>query len=254
MTTEMKSMLDRYWTWLRDKTTLREIDDIIEITTPHLDRHNDALQIYARRRDAGFLLSDGGYVLDDLEMSGCSIDTPKRQALLDLTLNGFGVKKQGNHLVVIASPDNFPLRKHNLLQAMLAVNDLFCLATPVVTGLFLEDVESWLNQYAIRYTPNIKLSGKSGYDYVFNFVIPRSTTQPERIVNAINHPSRQTILSFVFAWLDTRENRPADSRAFAILNNDGRIISPAVTEALTGYDVRPVPWSERESAVQELAA
>ena len=254
MTTEMQSMLDSYWIWLKDKTTLREIDNFIEITTPHLDRHNDALQIYACRRDTGFLLSDGGYVLDDLEMSGCSIDTPKRQALLDLTLNGFGIKRQGNHLEVSASPDNFPLRKHNLLQAMLAVNDLFSLATPVVTGLFFEDVESWLDQYGIRYTPNIKLSGKSGYDYVFNFVIPRSAEQPERIVNAINQPSRQTVLSFVFAWLDTRENRPPDSHAFAILNDDARSINPGVMEALTGYDVRPIKWSLRERAIQELAA
>ena len=193
-------------------------------------------------------------MLDDLEMSGCSIDTPKRPSLLNLTLNGFGVKRQGNHLEVNASPDNFPLQKHNLLQAMLAANDLFCLATPVVAGLFFEDVESWLNQYAIRYTPNIKLSGKSGYDYVFNFVIPSSTEQPERIVNAINQPNRQTVLSFVFAWLDTRENRPHDSRAIAILNDDNRSIGPGVMEALTGYDVRPIPWSQPKYAVEELAA
>ena len=254
MTTEMQGMLDQYWAWLKDRTTLRQVEDWVEITTPHLDRHNDALQIYARRRGNGFLLSDGGYVLDDLENSGCSIDTPKRQALLDLALGGFGIRKNGNSLEVNASEENFPIRKHNLLQAMLAVCDLFYLASPLVTSLFLENVEGWLNESGVRYIPNIKLSGKSGYDYMFNFVIPKSATQPERAVNAINQPNRQTALSFVFAWLDTKENRQPDARAYAILNDERRNISTNVIEALWEYDVQPIMWSARENAVRELVA
>lgn len=254
MTSEMQEMLDQYWKWLRDKTTLRQVDDWVEITTPHLDRHNDALQIYAKRKDSGFLLSDGGYVLEDLENSGCSIDTPKRQALLDITLGGFGIRRDGNSLEVNASQENFPLRKHNLLQAMLAVSDLFYLAAPVVTSLFLENVGAWLDESGIRYTPSIKLSGKSGYDYMFNFVIPKSASQPERVVNAINQPSRQTALSFVFAWLDTRENRQPESRSYAILNDDGRSVNANVIEALSEYAVHPVLWSTRDVVLRELAA
>jgi hypothetical protein len=252
MTTELQGLMDRYWAWLKDKTTLREVDDWVEITTPHLDRHNDTLQIYAQTHGAGVLLTDGGYILDDLEMSGCGIDTPKRQAFLDMTLNGFGIRRNGNRLEVNTSFDNFPSRKHNLLQAMLAVNDLFYLAAPHVTSLFLEDVEDWLNLSDIRFTPSIKLSGKSGYDYMFNFVIPRSSAQPERVVNAINQPSRQTAVALVFAWLDTRENRRSDARAYAILNDADRRVSANVLEALEGYQVQPIRWSERESVVREL--
>lgn len=38
---EVQSLLDQYWIWLRDRTSLREIGDWTEITTPYLDRHND---------------------------------------------------------------------------------------------------------------------------------------------------------------------------------------------------------------------
>lgn len=41
MINEVQSLLDQYWAWLRDKTTLRQINDWVEITTPYLDRHND---------------------------------------------------------------------------------------------------------------------------------------------------------------------------------------------------------------------
>lgn len=99
------------------------------------------------------MLSDDGYVLQDLELSGCKIDSAKRQGLLKMTLNGFGVQVNNQTLEVHASPDNFALRKHNLVQAMLAVNDLFYLASPVVASLFYEDVVSWLDLSDIRYTP-----------------------------------------------------------------------------------------------------
>lgn len=42
MLSEIKELLDNYSLWLRDKTTLRQIDENwVEITTPFLDRHND---------------------------------------------------------------------------------------------------------------------------------------------------------------------------------------------------------------------
>lgn len=254
MINEVQALLDQYWAWLRDKTTLRQIKDWIEITTPYVDRHNDRLQIYAKRRDGGFVLTDDGYVLQDLEQSGCKIDSGKRQALLKMTLNGFGVQVNNQTLEVHASPDNFALRKHNLVQAMLAVNDLFYLASPVVASLFYEDVVAWLDLSDIRYTPKVKFTGKSGYDHLFDFVIPKSKAQPERILRAISRPSRDTAQAMAFSWIDTKEVRPPESRAYAILNDSEHPISESVLEALGNYEVRPVLWSGRGQVQRELAA
>ena len=79
---DIRSLLDQYTKWLRDKTSLRQISDWIEITTPYLDRRNDCLQIYAKRQNGGYLLTDDGYIIEDLQQSGCKLDTGKRQALL----------------------------------------------------------------------------------------------------------------------------------------------------------------------------
>ena len=254
MTETVRDLLETYWQWLKDKTALRDVNGWVEITTPHLDRHNDCIQIYAQGRGNTFTLTDDGYILDDLETSGCSIDTPKRQALLEMTLNGFGVKHREGRLEVTATKESFPIQKHSLLQAMLAVNDLFYLATPFVANLFFEDVVSWLDEADVRYTPRIKLAGKSGYDNVFDFVIPKSRNQPERILNTITQPTRQTATTLVFAWTDTRENRPVDSRAFAILNDSERRVAEPIMHAFREYDITPIPWSERQQVVQELAA
>jgi hypothetical protein len=82
---EIQRLLDSYIQWLRDKTALREVGDWVEITTPYLDRHNDYLQIYAKRQNGSYLLTDDGYVIEDLAQSGCKLDSPKRQDLLRMT-------------------------------------------------------------------------------------------------------------------------------------------------------------------------
>ncbi len=255
MIDEVKRLLDEYMLWLKDKTTLRQIDDKwIEITTPYLDRHNDFLQIYARRQNGEFLLTDDGNTIRDLTQTGCALDSPKRQALLNMTLNGFGVHLNQGALEVSAGEGNFALRKHNLVQAMLAVNDLFFLAVPYVASLFYEDVVAWLDFREIRYTPQVKFTGKTGFDHLFDFVIPRSKAQPERILEVINSPSRDTANMLVFAWLDTKGVRPVNSRAYAILNDSEREVPVPVLDALRNYDVKPALWSKRASIEQELAA
>ncbi len=256
MIAEVQSLLDRYWIWLRDETSLREIGDWVEITTPYLDRHNDCLQIYAKRDNEGFVLTDDGYILEDLEQSGCKIDKDKRQTLLKTTINGFGVQLNENEkaLEVRSSLDNFALRKHNLVQAMLAVNDLFYLASSTIASLFYEDVVAWLDLSDVRYTPNVKLAGKSGYDHRFHFVIPKSRVRPERVLQAINRPSRETAQTMAFSWIDTKEVRSPESRAYAILNDSAQSVKKNVLDAMRSYNVHPVLWSARDEAREELAA
>lgn len=254
MIDEVRTLLNEYLTWLKDKTSLRQLDDWVEITTPYLDRHNDYLQIYAKKENGGYLLTDDGYIIEDLEQSGCSLDGERRQSLLKITLNGFGVQLHEGRLEIRTSVDNFASRKHSLLQAMLAVNDLFYLARPVVASLFVEDVTAWLDLNDIRYTPRVKFTGKSGYDYMFDFVIPKSRQQPERIVQAINRPNKDAAQALAFAWHDTRDARSIDSKAYAFLNDADQSVPQSVLEALSRYDVAAVPWSMRESVRHDLVA
>ncbi len=252
---EVQMLLDKYQAWLRDRTLLRQVDDWVEITTPYLDRHNDYIQIYAQKENGGYLLTDDGYTVSDLALCGCELESPKRQQLLRAALNGFGVKLiDGQALAVRATSDDFPLRKHNLVQAILAVNDMFYLAEPMVTSLFVEDVAMWLDLKGIRYTPRLKFTGKSGFDHLFNFVIPKSRTQPERIIKAINRPTRDAVQIAVFAWTDTREVRGPDDRMYTFLNDTEQAIPSGIVDALSNYGVVPVLWRDREKAADLLSA
>jgi len=257
-TQEIERLLDDYRSWLKDKTKLREINGTwVEITTPYLDRHNDTLQIYVRSENGGYILTDDSYTLRDLETSGCNLASPKRRDLLAMTLNGFGVKQINDALEVKATAENFPARKHSLVQAMLAVNDLFYLASPLVQSFFIEDVTAWLDNNEIRYTPKVKFTGTSGFDHLFDFVVPKSPRKlsPERVIQAINHPTRDKAEAFIYAWSDTRNARPSDSKAYAVLNDMGdQKVSSGVLEAFRNYNINPVLFSHRDEVVGELAA
>lgn len=111
----------------------------------------------------------------------------------------------------------------------------------------------WLDVNEIRCTPKVKFTGTSGFEYVFDFVIPKSRRQPERILQAVNKPTRQAAQSLILEWTDTRQVRPADSKAYAVLN-DQEPVAGDVIEALKNYEIRPVLWTARAEVVAELAA
>ncbi len=121
-------------------------------------------------------------------------------------------------------------------------------------SLFFEDVIAWLDANDIRYTPKVKFTGTSGYDHLFDFVIPKSRKQPERILQAITRPTRETALSFINAWTDTRQVRPDESKAYAVLNDIEHPLSGNVIEAFRNYQIQPVPFSQRVDVLTELAA
>jgi hypothetical protein len=246
--------VEEYIEWLRKKITFTNINDYIEITTPFLDSHNDHIQLYIKQDGEKILITDDGYTLSNLIMSGCDLSSEKRKQVLRGILNGFGVKKSGQELVVEANKQNYPQKKHALLQSVISVSDMFMLAQSRVSGVFLEDIETFFNQHDVRFTPSVQFTGKSGFQHNFDFVIPASKQKPERLIRAINQPSKANTGSVLFSWSDTKETRKNDSTMFVFLNDTERKIQSTVVDAFSQYEVYPIRWSEREKAIFDIAA
>jgi hypothetical protein len=246
MINEIADLLSNYTAWLTSKTHLKEVRDWVEITTPYLDRDNDYIQIYVKQNDNGYLLTDDGHTVASLIFSGCNLDSEKRQSIMNMTLRGFGIKNKNGELYVESTRANFPQKKHNLIQSILAINDLFYLASPYTTSIFLEDVTNWFKAKHVRFISDAKFTGTSGFDHLFDFTIPESSKYPSRFIKTINNPSRDTALAFAFAWTDIRDIR-LNSSAIALLNDSIKAVSPAIINALKSYEIDPIPWSQREA-------
>ena len=239
------SQIDNYYRWLKDKTQIKSVNDWVRGNVPILDRNNDYIQLYIKNSNGEYELSDGGDTINGLIDEGCDF-TSKRKKVLNLIMNGYAISVVGNVLQTTANNNNFALKKHSLIQAILSVNDMMYLSSPHVTSIFYDDIKQCFPDSEIRFSEQISFTGKTGYIRKFDFLIPRSKYQPERIIKTINHPSRQSADSAVMDWIDTKDNRPDESKSYALLNDSTKAVSKSVIESLKSYQITPVEWSKRD--------
>ncbi len=249
----MKDLIESYTDWLKLKINYKEINGHFEVNTPFVNHINDQIQFYLKRDDRDRItMTDDGDTLNNLEMAGVDVFSPARQKELHTILNGFGVILKGNELTTMATLATFPMRKHNFIQAMLSVDDLFILASPKVETFFLEDITNFLQQNSIRYSPNIILQGKSSFQHKFDFLIPSSDKAPERIIKAVASPRKQNIIAQLFAFEDTKQAR--NNEGIMILNDLEKDVAPEVSQAIAEYGISDLSWKNRESFIEKLRA
>ncbi|MGH3720035.1 MAG: DUF1829 domain-containing protein [Pseudonocardiaceae bacterium] len=256
MSVEADLVLGSYSKWLKSTSKVEVPESgVTELTTPFLDRHNDHLQIYAEKRSPDlFLLTDDGYIVAEPKSSGVGSRGPRREELLGRLLAGHGVALRESELQIEASASNLGQRIHGLVQAMISVDDMFMLAQPAVQGIFAEDVGKFLDDHGVRYAPHVKFGGRSGLDHLMDFVIPKSRSAPERVLQVLNTPRRDRVDSLLFAVGDTKPSRGGDVAYYALVNDSRRKVQPEILHALAEYSVKARAWSDRDELVGQLAA
>lgn len=254
-TEECNKIVSSYLAWLRKGLSVRELEDgACSIATPFLDRKNDRLQVIAERQGGKVVLHDDGDVLTDLGFLGVDFKAPSQQERLLVILNGIGVGLEEGRLAVKAAERKTGQALHSLIQAMLAVNDLFVLAAPQhQRSVFSEEVSKFFSSHEVRFSHRVKLTGKSGFDHAVDYLVPSSRKAPERIVKAINSPNRNTIGNYLFVLGDTRKARNG-AQSIAVLNDTGRKVKDEIIEALEAYQVQPALWSDRKRFIKRLVS
>lgn len=253
---DCQPIISSYLQWIKDNTVVKTLEEgkACSISTPFLDRHNDHLDIYLFKDNNQIKLTDNGDTINDLRMSGFEINTDKRKKILQTTLNGFGVQMgRDDELFVDANLKNIGQKKHYLLQAILAVNDMFNLSQSIVSSLFKEDVEAYFRANDILFNKDVKLTGKSGYDYNIDFLIPASKSQPERLIKTINQAAKDTVLSAIMALHDIEQMRGSNTGRFVIYNDTDKAASAESLVALNNYGVQPIAWSEKQLCLEKFA-
>jgi hypothetical protein len=252
-TVECKQLVNGYVSWLKEELRIGQLDSSCVISTPFLDRHNDEIEIYVEKRGDVIWLTDDGYTLNDLRHSSVALDTDKRQRHLRSIIQGFGVRSEGDELCVSTTPKDFPQRKHNLIQAILAVNDMFVMGEESVLQLFKEDVEKFLHLKGVSHFRDVKLAGYSGFDHKFDFAIPPRGDKPEGVIQAINQLTKDRAASLAFMVSDVERERGKGSlAAYAFINDSDGSVNSEHLSALSVYGIKPITWSKRENEVSVL--
>ena len=257
----MADHIENYLNWLKSNMKQTNIDDdTIEITTPFLDRNNDYTQIYLKTLSSGnFMVTDQGYTITDLKLSGVDLDTDRRKTILRQILNRTGLRHNAetDELYIEVSYNHLPSAQHTLIQGMLDINDMFFLNTPVVANLFYDDVKKFFDANEIFYSEAISITGRSGLTHSYPFHLQKNKLHPERFIKIANHMGRSEAERYMFAWGDVAETRNASSvqANLIIIINDSAGANGNLVESIRRYDetIVPVLWSQHQEKKELFA-
>lgn len=125
----ISNIIDSYINWIKDNTSISQkyIENFYKITTPFLYNDNDHIVFFINQEEQKFILSDDGYFISKLEMSGLTITSnSKKEAILKTTLNGFGAKiRNQKEIYIDASIDDIGQKIHKLIQALIVADSQF---------------------------------------------------------------------------------------------------------------------------------
>lgn len=246
-----------YIKWLNENIEQYKVsNNISRITLPFMDKNNDFIDIYIiNQKDNTYTLTDDGAILNDLIISGFDIKSKRRKEILKSIIRSYGISiSNNNELTVNCSIEDLPIKKHLLAQCMIKVNDMFFLSKNTVQSIFLEDVQSYLDNNNIRYIDDISIVGKSKLITHYDFGIAKSKIASERFIKTVNNFDINSARNIIFSWGDTKSERHSDTQLYVFINDINKKVSPEAYSALKEYDIIPAMWSKKENYINELIA
>ena len=262
--TWVDELLDNYYKWLRERTFTQQDagSDWVLINTPFVGMYNDMIELYAKNKDGKILLSDDGKTLGNLELMGVSPHrSANRRGIVDKIMRTHGIRLNDNsgELSVETDIKNFSQKKHDIVTAITELSELYVLSTGSIASIFKEDVETFLKQKEIVYTPDFIARGSTGLEFMFDFQIAGKSK--EIVIKAFNSTTKLNTMSFLFSWEDIKENREALTHksvtAVAVLNDTtDKDIRTDYIEALESKGAQVLRWSKRNEPdnLKKLAA
>lgn len=248
----VNTYVDDYYNWLKKKTFIQKDTntDWFVINTPFLGAFNDSIEIYAQKKENQLVLSDNGETLSNLELQGLYFQgSKKRKDLLDSILLNYGIKNTNDELIIESNLEKFSQAKHNILSAIIEINDLYVLSKQNVSSIFKEDVRNFLDHKNIIYTPDFISKGNTGLEFNFDFQIAKFKS--ETVLKSFNTINKSNLATFLFAWDDIKPVREKitkkEVKAIAIINDIDKDIKSEYLEALKSKNADIILWSERDT-------
>ncbi|WP_332238927.1 DUF1828 domain-containing protein [Sporolactobacillus sp. KGMB 08714] len=256
-----QTLENEYLKWVKENIDFRNLSSsVIRIESPFLDRHNDHLLIYAIIDGNRIKLTDDSNTIQDLFMSGIDIDnSDKRKDILSSALGSYGITRMNDELTIECNIGNFAQAKHQLIQAILFVNDMFILRQSNIKELFIEDVDRYFIQNKIRRSKNMSISGKNGLQHKFDFIInglPEDNI-PDRYIKVLNDPRNNLLAkAILFDIQQTAEIKPTEKIHFyTFINDTEKPIGKQTANIITMMpESTIIPYSERDKFTEELSA
>lgn len=246
--TDFPNILYEYVNWIKDNTDIRHINDqSVIITTPFLDSYNDHVEIIVYKKNSWYVMTDDGWTIANLNMKWVDVKSWKRGIIFSQILNSFWVTlDEHDCLSVECNSSNLWQKKHKLLQAIIAVWDMYVLSRENVFSIFSEEVELFFKSKWLFPSKNIKISWKSWFDHNINFIFNATSNRKELLLQVINSPQKDKIQQVLFSYNDISWIRDEADR-FVIINDNDKPISNEYLKAFEQYWIIPLTRKDKNN-------
>ncbi len=250
MNSWIEDSINDYYKWLKDNTSFSEdkASGWFSIKTPFTGLFNDSIEIFIKQEGSSLLLSDDGNTLSNLNLIGVSFNrSPKRKEWLNMILLNYGITCKDEELIVVSNHNNFAQKKHNLICAISEISEMEVLSDHSITEIFKTDVQSFLDEQNIIYTPQFIAKGSTGLDFTFDFQI--AGKQSEIVIKSFNRLNKINVPNFIFGWDDIKDTRQKITgkaiRGLAIVNDIEKEPKQEYIDALNSKGSEIILWSNR---------
>jgi Domain of unknown function DUF1828/Domain of unknown function DUF1829 len=247
----LDNILDEYVNRLKDNTVIKREDgeNHVIFSTPYLDSYNDYIELIAYKKWDKIIMSDDWWTIANLNMKWVELSTGKRATIFNQIINWLWVSvSQNNELFIETDISRIWQKKHSLMQAILAVWDMYVLSKQNVISLFKEEVESYFTSNDLYPSKDMKITWKTWYDHMIDFIFNPTKDRNESLIKVINKPKKDSVMSALFSFNDIKHNKP-NSDFFVFLNDINEEPSQEVMHALTQYDVKTKLRSQKTQTI-----
>lgn len=261
-----KKLQEQYLKWYKSASTFKDLDSkTVRIDVPFLDNFSDEIVMYAIvNNDNTITITDDGWTLDNLNSLGVNINkSSTRKRIFEQKTKIYGIDVDDDELYTTVPFNKFGEGKSRLLQAILAVNDMFMLSKNNTKSLFTEEISKIFEKNGIRATENVSFSGASGMTFNFDFLISGYKEIPTRLIKTLSNPSNSMFAKGALVdIIQTRNIRP-EATFYVFLNDHDstkdsnnqknlKQIRPEITNIFKEEKIKTVNFSEINSVLPEL--
>lgn len=234
---------------------LERINDFVEITTPFVDMHHDYISLFFINKGETYMLTDDGYIVDELDSLGIDINnSKKRKEFFYTSLNIFGIsfnESTSELYVEFNNLSEFPERQNRLIQCVLRVSDMMLTSRNRVISFFTEDIANFFLDNNVLFNESVGFVGRTGRTQTFDFVLPKSKKVKPKLIKAVNNPTPDAYREPLVSFFDVQDTKKDHS--FIVLANDvNNNLSEDFIQSLENYSIYVLPWSNKESWVKDL--
>ena len=123
---DIQKLLQQFMDWFQETTITKPCKDgFHKIAVPLVDHLNDGLEIYIREQNEQIDITDDGYIIANLEMSGVVLDEGDKREYINSIVRKNGLELKNDEIWAHTTADKFPVVLLVVLQTMLAIDNLY---------------------------------------------------------------------------------------------------------------------------------